>query len=164
MVNFLIIGFMVALVWALTWPEPGRALAHQRFGGVRIVSFLNNCMVSSLSLSSMDQDQSYSTKETRMAVLPRPALAFRLNEAGLLLLLLLLAAVLQVFLVSGLTLRMSHFRRLGTHWQSVLYGLVVILLGTPLLAPLALRLPLEPLEFRQVRVYEQYTSIDPVYK
>lgn len=53
-----------------------------------------------------------------------------------------------MFLVSGLTLRMSHLRRLGSQWGAVAYGIVAILFLTPLLALLAQALPLQPPPFR----------------
>lgn len=46
--------------------------------------------------------------------------------------------------MSGLTLRMSHLKKLGSQWYSLLYGIVAILLITPVLALAAQRLPLEP--------------------
>jgi sodium/bile acid cotransporter 7 len=55
----------------------------------------------------------------------------------------------QVFLVSGLTLRMSHLRQLGSQWGAVAYGIVAILFLTPLLALLAQALPLDPAPFRE---------------
>lgn len=43
--NFLILGFFVAVVWALKYPSLGQAVGSIRWH-VRIVPFLNNCMVS----------------------------------------------------------------------------------------------------------------------
>lgn len=39
-----------------------------------------------------------------------------------------------VFLVSGLTLRVDEFRHLARHWTAPVYGIVAILFITPLLA------------------------------
>lgn len=87
------LGFLVGLIWALTWPEPGQATAEIVVGktasnpkGLRLIEFLNN---------------------------------------------------VNVFLVSGLTLRTDDFRHLARHWTAPAYGAIGILLITPLLALLA---------------------------
>ena len=51
-----------------------------------------------------------------------------------------------IFVISGLGLRRGEAANALADWRATLYGLASILLLTPLLAPLAYRLPLQPPE------------------
>ena len=51
-----------------------------------------------------------------------------------------------IFFISGLGLKRGATAAALTDWKSALYGFVSILLLTPLLAPAAYRLPLQPPE------------------
>ena len=53
---------------------------------------------------------------------------------------------LGIFIISGLNLKRGEATQALTAWASILYGLSTILLVTPLVGLLALRLPLQPPE------------------
>ena len=52
------------------------------------------------------------------------------------------------FLTSGLLLRISDFRQIARYWLAMVYGLIMILFVSPLMALLAQALPLQPEQFR----------------
>lgn len=51
-----------------------------------------------------------------------------------------------IFVISGLNLKRGETSQALTAWASIIYGLATILLITPLLGFVALRLPLQPPE------------------
>eukprot|EP00243_Klebsormidium_subtile_P002542 TRINITY_DN1508_c0_g1_i4.p1 TRINITY_DN1508_c0_g1~~TRINITY_DN1508_c0_g1_i4.p1 ORF type:complete len:400 (+),score=16.87 TRINITY_DN1508_c0_g1_i4:100-1299(+) len=58
--NFLPLGFLVALVFALSWPQPGQEVASWKIGSIRAIQALNNICVffiSGLTLKSNDLKQ-----------------------------------------------------------------------------------------------------------
>lgn len=84
------LGFLIGLVWAILWPEPGQAVASVVVGqsahdprGIRLFEFLCN---------------------------------------------------VNIFMISGLTLRLDDFRGLMKEWRAPVYGLLTVLLLTPTLA------------------------------
>ena len=55
--NFLPLGFLVALVWALVWPLPGEAISKPEVEGYRVVSTINVVvifLISGLTLKTDD--------------------------------------------------------------------------------------------------------------
>ena len=96
------------------------------------------------------QEQSYKPLITIMMLMPHPCLCFRFLYPGLGI--KAADAGLQtftttgIFIISGLNLKRGEATQALSAWGSILYGLVTILLITPLAGFVAIRLPLQPPE------------------